>query len=454
MSESNQNPFETAWNAEPAGNPFGEPTAPLAASTIPAPPPRIPQPSAELDLGSEDEADDPFATSAKPTTPLMNPAPTTAQITPPAAQPAPTQEAVPTVIPPAAEMPVTQESEPEPEPDENPLADAMGMSAASIFAQPPVFEHGAVTEDIADITQTFEQLRAAKAADFPELEDANRVSWRVTYGKVTKILNGADAKKNKIGEYKASLEASKEFMDALKKSKDKAPRCVVKPEVRAQSKGDALPAYKGIFTDLSAALSSDKVISIVPGRDGYLYEIRREDIGTFTTRTLCRELPEVRAGFIPALPPIPQALTLEIISFFRSMLREDGNYEAIVNILWDKELKTFCAYVPAQTVTRTRAVAEVNNPNSDRFLHYMDVHSHNVMPAKFSGIDDADEKATRVYAVFGRLDRFLPQISVRISNGGKYLAIDPALVFEPLGKAYPASWDALVTVCDAEEMAA
>jgi hypothetical protein len=185
------NPFDDAFEANPgAADTFGAP--PALPQQPPAPPPRTPQPSAELDLGSEDEADDPFTATVKPTAPLTNPSPTTAQITPPA------QEAVPTITPPAVETPAAPESDTESEIDENPLADAMGMSAASIFAQPPVFEHGAVTEDIADITQTFEQLRAAKAADFPELEDANRVSWRVTYGKVTKILSGADAKKNKI----------------------------------------------------------------------------------------------------------------------------------------------------------------------------------------------------------------------------------------------------------------
>ena len=77
---------------------------------------------------------------------------------------------------------------------------------------------------------------------------------------------------------------------------------------------------------------------------------------------------------------------------------------------------------------------------SERYHHYIDIHSHNIMPARFSAIDDRDEKATRVYAVIGRLDKFMPQISVRISNGGKFLHIDPSLVFEPFGADFPAAW--------------
>jgi hypothetical protein len=45
----------------------------------------------------------------------------------------------------------------------------------------------------------------------------------------------------------------------------------------------------------------------------------------------------------------------------------------------------------------------------------MDIHSHNTMPAKFSFIDDQDEKATRLYAVLGKLDGYWPGIDLRLS---------------------------------------
>jgi PRTRC genetic system protein A len=343
------------------------------------------------------------------------------------------------------------------EESENPLEAAMDATEfGSIFSALPVFEHGAVTEDITDITQTFDALRLSKTEDFPELEDEKRVSWTVTYGKVVKYVSDADSKKKKIGEFKKSIESSKEFLDALKKSKDKKPRCVLKPKITAQSKGDGMPSYKGIFTNADEAEQSGKVISIIPGQDGYVYETRRSKIGIFTTRTTnCRELSVVAAGFIPALPRLPMNLLLEVISFFRAFMREGVNHEAIVNVLWDKELNMFCSYVPPQVVTYATAIADLSvMPDPDRYLHYMDIHSHNVMPAIFSKTDDRDEKATRVYAVIGRLDRYMPEISVRISNGGKYLPIAPDIVFEPLAMEYPARWhDSVTTICSSDEEA-
>ena len=53
----------------------------------------------------------------------------------------------------------------------------------------------------------------------------------------------------------------------------------------------------------------------------------------------------------------------------------------------------------------------------------MDIHSHNLMDAYFSSTDNSDEKATRIYAVIGRLDKLFRDISMRISVGGKFVDI-------------------------------
>ena len=62
------------------------------------------------------------------------------------------------------------------------------------------------------------------------------------------------------------------------------------------------------------------------------------------------------------------------------------------------------------------------------------------MAAKFSAVDDADEKATRLYLVVGRLDHFYPDISARVSCGGTFLKIDPADVIEGVGEDFPMEW--------------
>jgi hypothetical protein len=496
---SYDNPFDLGSDAF-AGNPFEEDLTPSAASApepdthYEAPQAPAPHPAPELPL--EQTPRPAPATNTAPPAPRPDPRP--APQTPPAAPPA--QPAMPAAAPqsvtqqpaspapiPAAQQPILsaqQQTVPQPtspapqhtaqQPAQHPtpptpapqnlqsntqtppaltpalpaddpnplLAEMTRREQTSIFAKPPVFEYGSATEEIADPAQTFDQLRAAKADDFPELEDERRVSWSVVYGKITKTINSAEAKSKKIGEVKATIEASKEFISSLKTAKDKSPRCVVKPRVTAQSKGD-LPAYKGIFGSLDDALRSDKVISLMPSSDGRMYEMRRTELGTFTAPASCRGIQEVKAGFIPALPLVPRELTLEIIGFFRSLVNSGNSLEAIVNILWDKEREAFCTFVPPQTVSRGSAAAELPKLHS-RYLHYIDVHSHNTMPARFSAVDDADEKATRVYAVFGRLDRFLPEISVRISSGGSFSELDPLTVFEPLGKAYPESWNARV----------
>ena len=62
-------------------------------------------------------------------------------------------------------------------------------------------------------------------------------------------------------------------------------------------------------------------------------------------------------------------------------------------------------------------------PDPERYLHVMDVHSHNTMVARFSRTDDRDEQATRLYMVIGRLDRYYPEICCRFACGGWHVEI-------------------------------
>lgn len=75
--------------------------------------------------------------------------------------------------------------------------------------------------------------------------------------------------------------------------------------------------------------------------------------------------------------------------------------------------------------------------NEERYVIVADVHSHNTMDARFSEIDDEDECATRIYVVVGRLNSFFPDISVRVSNGHKFLDVDPYQIFQDLFAVLP-----------------
>ena len=390
------------------------------------------------------------------------PAAPTAQAQPQTAAPQPAPQAAPqpaapvfqTVqpVPPApapAPVPAAQPVTPAPQPplDIDPLAAAMAQqeakaeqkAAKSLFEKAPVFCYGSAKEDIADPGMTFEELRIAKAEDFPELGEGKKVSWTVEYGKTVKAIT--DPKGTTIASVKSEIELSKAFLDNLKKAKDKNPDCLVKPRVTAQSKGIA--AYKGVFASLEEARASDKAICTIPGADGRVYELRKNELGEFIAPKDCViDLESVRAGFTPALPLVPMELLAQIISFFRCCMTGPEEFEALAHILWDKQEQEFVVRVPEQTVTKAHIDAKLNRDDlpEERYLHYIDIHSHNSMEAKFSPVDDEDERATRIYIVVGRLDKFFPDITVRMSCGGTYLTLPPGCVLESFGAVFPAEW--------------
>ena len=135
------------------------------------------------------------------------------------------------------------------------------------------------------------------------------------------------------------------------------------------------------------------------------------------------------------------------------MAKEDMDFMAMFGQTQDSELPSkvnFDEFTEVDggnpffdTETADEAVsggaANVDNDAADS-VHVMDIHSHNTMKASFSAIDDADEKATRIYAVIGRLDKYLPDITARISVGGKFVEIPPSSVFEYPFNHYPAEW--------------
>ena len=258
---------------------------------------------------------------------------------------------------------------------------AAQTASKSLFEKAPIFSYGSAKDEITDGAMTFEELRIAKADDFPELGEGKRVSWSVEYGKVTKAIS--DPKGTTIQSVKEEIERSKAFLDGLKKSKDKSPDCLVKPKVTAQSKGIA--AYKGVFQSLEEAQASDKTICLLPSGDGRVYELRKTELGEFVApKDNVVEFSRIRAGFTPALPLIPASLLSQIIAFFRCYMNETAEFEALAHILWDKESEEYVVHIPPQEVSKARVNADLSRDGLDetRYLHYMDIHSHNSMAAK------------------------------------------------------------------------
>lgn len=154
------------------------------------------------------------------------------------------------------------------------------------------------------------------------------------------------------------------------------------------------------------AENSDKPIVIFPSRNGKIYETRR----TFTAPAeILPEFPEVQSGFH----------------------------------LYDTLHHRYTIRVSQQELTHTSVHPIMEEDYPEYMIHVMDIHSHNTMLAKFSPIDDEDKKATRLYAVVGRLNKVFPDITVRVSCAGKFIPVCPEEVFETNYKAYPypKMWD-------------
>jgi len=116
-----------------------------------------------------------------------------------------------------------------------------------------------------------------------------------------------------------------------------------------------------------------------------------------------------------------------VLAFFRYYMRDGHETEVMVYVYWDKEDQGYRISVPMQKVGKAH-ISVVIPPDetidAERYVHVADIHSHNSMPAFFSGTDDRDELATRVYIVVGCLNQIAPSISARISVGGRFVPID------------------------------
>lgn len=346
-----------------------------------------------------------------------------------------------------AESDVASDKSEEQDPFEAALAQANQKQAekdkSGLVLKLPIFSYANAKEEIVDTSKTFDELRNEKAEDFPELDDATAVSWKMTYGTITKTVS--TPKKTTIASLKKQIEESKEFMDCLKKAKGEI-ECKVIPSVTAKKKG-IVSSYKGVFDSVEDAAASGKAIGFVPSDDGKVYEVRANKIGVFISEAeKVSMMRKVRAGFIPALPKIPYSMLSEILSFFKEYVTDTGELEALAYIYWSFADSRYYVHVPKQQVSKASVDSSIPELDEDKFVLVMEIHSHNTMAARFSPTDDRDERATRLYTVVGRMDKVFPDITTRASVGGKYVEIEPETVFEGFDGTFPEAWKDAVDV--------
>lgn len=407
----------------------------------------------------------PTAQPAAPQEVIPTPAPAVQTTQIPQAAPAIQQQVVPQTLPivqqqpvvqpqPVVQQPVMQQAAPEPAPVQQPMLDQFDTvmqnlevqgekrMLEALAAKPAIFSYAKVKENIEDRDSTFEDLRQRYEADFPELSDSKTISWTVNYGKTTKSVSNPGS--DKVYDIKAEIENSKAFKEALKKAKtdaEKNPECIVKLFKKAQTKGEALSGIKELCLTKAEAAQTNKPIVLLPSKDGRVYEQRRNEIGCFTAPAEnVREFEDIQAEFKMALPKIPAHIFSKVMGFFKS-ISDELHYEVLVHILYDTEEKEYIIKVPKQRISEASVNSETDEPYPDRYIHVMDFHSHNTMPAVFSGTDNADEKETRLYAVAGRFNRTFPEITVRAGCAGKFIPLNPEDVFEgDFFGSYPEEW--------------
>ena len=419
--------------------------APVQAEPVPAAPPTA-QPAAPQEAI-------PTPVPAVQTTQTPQAAPSAEQQVVPQTQPIVQQQVVPqqeSVV----QQPVMQPAAPDPAPVQQPMLDKFDMvmqnlevqgekrMLEALAAKPAIFSYAKVKENIEDRDSTFEDLRQRYEADFPELSDPKTISWTVNYGKTTKSVSNPGS--DKVYDIKTEIENSKAFKEALKKAKtdaDKNPECIVKLFKKAQTKGEALSGIKELCLTKAEAAQTNKPIVLLPSKDGRVYEQRRNEIGCFTAPAEnVREFEDIQAEFKMALPKIPAHIFSKVMGFFKS-ISDELHYEVLVHILYDTEEKEYIIKVPKQRISEASVNSETDEPYPDRYIHVMDFHSHNTMPAVFSGTDNADEKETRLYAVAGRFNRTFPEITVRAGCAGKFIPLNPEDVFEgDFFGSYPQEW--------------
>ena len=125
---------------------------------------------------------------------------------------------------------------------------------------------------------------------------------------------------------------------------------------------------------------------------------------------------EWQQGFELTLPKIPADLFLQVVAFFKAVSAK-YNSEVYASIFWDGV--TYHVEVPDQVVSHARVEHQQQRDVSGE-IEVLQLHSHNTMPAFFSGQDTADEleHGQRVYAVMGKITQTIPESKWRLQAGG------------------------------------
>jgi len=168
-----------------------------------------------------------------------------------------------------------------------------------------------------------------------------------------------------------------------------------------------------------------------------IWQKRKEPIGNFTIQT--HKLDGRSMGltqdcafeFEFTLPKIPITILRNIHKLYVDVSKKFKS-EVYVSLYWDKIKEDYFIHVPKQEVSG----AQVNFENEPEMLNnpdiviVMDSHSHVNMSAFWSAQDIADQKASRLFSVLGKVDSPNPEILLTAGSNQQEKKLDVGDVFD------------------------
>ncbi len=193
-------------------------------------------------------------------------------------------------------------------------------------------------------------------------------------------------------------------------------------EMHYDERGFVIPVLKGSRKGVQIInVRKNQGFFIVTGRDGFVYRIEQMPYGCFD----CRE-DGSDVDFRMTEKKIPYGILMDVVAFFKRNPRK----EAAVQIFFNMETEKYEIYYPEQQVTSASVVFTRSHDMENDKVLVMDIHSHGIMNAFFSSIDDNDEKGTRLFMVFGNLDKKEITHKLRAGIAGNYKMLKLSDVFE------------------------
>lgn len=119
--------------------------------------------------------------------------------------------------------------------------------------------------------------------------------------------------------------------------------------------------------------------------------------------------------------------------------------EVHADLYFDLDKNVFFMDFPKQLVSRYQFINQESAEKTvmkfidRRYKKLMEIHSHHIMPATPSSIDDMNERAPILYAIVGRIDHLFPEITVRTfdKDTQSHIPLNPASIFEnPMFQEY------------------